>query len=161
MLLGELGLDGRVRAVRGILPGAAGGSPGRGFGARSCPQARLRRRDSSSGLAVVGVATLADLIAVLRGERRRGARGEGRRAREPRAHPRILRTWWGRLRGKWALEVAAAGGHHLFLKGPPGVGKTLLAERLTGILPDLGPLGGARGVGDPLVVRLVTRRAGS
>jgi magnesium chelatase family protein len=43
----------------------------------------------------------------------------------------------GQIRGRLAIEVAAAGGHHLFLQGPPGGGKTMLAERLPGLLPDL------------------------
>lgn len=43
----------------------------------------------------------------------------------------------GQLDAKWALEVAAAGRHHIFFHGPPGVGKTMLAERLPGLLPDL------------------------
>ena len=135
VLFGELGLDGRVRTVRGLLP-AVLAAVRHGFTKVVVPTAQLREAALVEGAAVTGVGDLAELFEVLRG-------GPGSQpSPEPEgldesAPPRDLRDVAGQVEAKWALEVAAAGRHHLFLHGPPGVGKTLLAERLPGILPDL------------------------
>ena len=135
VLFGELGLDGRVRSVRGLLP-AVLAAVRHGFTKVVVPTAQLREAALVEGAAVTGVGDLAELFEVLRG-------GPGSQpSPEPEgldesAPPRDLRDVAGQVEAKWALEVAAAGRHHLFLHGPPGVGKTLLAERLPGILPDL------------------------
>ena len=134
-LLGEVGLDGRVRSVRGLLP-AVLAAVGHGFTKVIVPTAQVREASLVEGAEVSGVADLADLFDVLR-----GGPGSLPSARPDESSesgiPKDLRDVAGQLEGKWALEVAAAGRHHLFLHGPPGVGKTLLAERLPGILPDL------------------------
>ncbi|MEA5119603.1 MAG: YifB family Mg chelatase-like AAA ATPase, partial [Propionicimonas sp.] len=133
-LFGEVGLDGRVRAVRGLLPAVLAAS--RRFARVVVPVSQLREAELVEGISALGVESLADLLDILRG-------GPGcphppapaPAAEQPAA--RDLRDVAGQPEAKWALEVAAAGRHHLFLHGPPGVGKTLLAERLPGILPDL------------------------
>ncbi|MGV8909170.1 MAG: YifB family Mg chelatase-like AAA ATPase [Propionicimonas sp.] len=136
-LFGELGLDGRVRTVRGLLP-ALLTVVHRGFGRVIVPVGQLREAGLVAGLGVAGAADLADLFDILRG-------GPGAVALPPTelvdvAGPVLdLADVAGQIEGKWALEVAAAGRHHLYLHGPPGVGKTLLAERLPGLLPDLEP----------------------
>ena len=136
-LFGELGLDGRVRAVRGLLPALLAVAR-RGFGRVIVPAGQLREAALVEGLGIAGAADLADLFDILRG-------GPGAVAPPPSAPaddagpPLDLADVLGQVEGKWALEVAAAGRHHLFLHGPPGVGKTLLAERLPGLLPDLEP----------------------
>ncbi len=134
-LFGELGLDGRVRTVRGLLP-AVLAAVRHGFTRVVVPAAQLREAALVEGASVTGVTDLAELFDVLRGGPGSPPPPEPDGVIEP-AAPRDLRDVAGQLEAKWALEVAAAGRHHLFLHGPPGVGKTLLAERLPGILPDL------------------------
>ena len=136
VLLGELGLDGRVRPVRGLLP-ALLAAVAAGFGTAIVPAAQYREAQLVEGLTVWGVGDLLDLVAVLLGNP-----PDQHPAAEPEAEAqptagKDLIDVVGQLEAKWALEVAAAGRHHLFMHGPPGVGKTLLAERLPGILPDL------------------------
>ena len=134
-LFGELGLDGRVRAVRGLLP-ALLTAVERGFARVVVPVTQLREASLVAGLSIAGAADLSDLFDVLTG---------GAGATEPppvdqpasQRPPLDLADVAGQVEAKWALEVAAAGRHHLYLHGPPGVGKTLLAERLPGLLPDL------------------------
>lgn len=134
-LFGELGLDGAVRAVRGLLP-ALVTARSMGIERAIVPAVQLREASLLVGLTVHGVSTLAELFDVLDG-------GPGAQVlpapREGAPKPRALDLVdvVGQPEAKWALEVAAAGRHHLFLHGPPGVGKTLLAERLPSILPDL------------------------
>ena len=90
---------------------------------------------------VHAVAHLADLIAAYSARRRaaraRRARRRRRRPRRCQAEPPDLADVVGQEEARMALELAAAGGHHLFLLGPPGSGKTMLAERLVSILPRL------------------------
>jgi len=136
-LFGELGLDGRVRTVRGLLPALLAVAR-RGFGRVIVPAGQLREAALVEGLGIAGAADLADLFDILRGGP--GAVAPPPAAPEEEAGPPLdLADVVGQVEGKWALEVAAAGRHHLFLHGPPGVGKTLLAERLPGLLPDLEP----------------------
>ena len=130
VLIGELGLDGRVRRVRGLLPALLGATR-HGFTSVVVPTEQLREASLIEGLSVTGVSHLAELFDVLRG-------GPGAVCAPVADEPtRDLLDVAGQLEAKWALEVAAAGRHHLFLHGPPGAGKTLLAERLSGLLPDL------------------------
>lgn len=135
VLFGELGLDGRVRTVRGLLP-ALLAARHRGFTRVVVPAGQLREAALVGGLSIAGVDDLACLFDVLAG-------GPGAAIPPPAVPVAVTRVPLdladvaGQVEGKWALEVAAAGRHHLYLHGPPGVGKTLLAERLPGLLPDL------------------------
>ena len=134
-LFGELGLDGRVRAVRGLLP-ALLAAAGQRFSRVVVPAAQLREAALVDGLTVFGAADLTDLFDVLTGGPGAAAPPVPTAVAAPRP-PLELADVVGQAEAKWALEVAAAGRHHLYLHGPPGVGKTLLAERLPGLLPDL------------------------
>ena len=139
VLLGELGLDGRVRPVRGILPAVLAAAQA-GFTRavvplRQAPEARL-----VDDIEVLGVASLGQLVALLNGEPVPEVEPieVGSEPVATDATKQLdLADVAGQLEAKWALEVAAAGRHHLFLAGPPGVGKTMLAERLPSLLPDL------------------------
>lgn len=189
VLMGELGLNGRVRAVRGILPGLLAAQRA-GFMTAVVPASQQREAELVAGMTVLGVDNLDELVEVLHGRpvlrpnlltrpkpvcqpRHRdaahadpvgagavhecaghedrvhhdavhsdGAGGEA--APRPAIHESDLAVDQadlsdvvGQPQACWALEVAAAGGHHIYLHGEPGVGKTMLAQRLPGLLPDL------------------------
>ena len=134
VLLGELGLDGSVRAIRGVLPAvlaaAAAGHPQVVVPAPNAEEAALVDR-----IDVLPVRTLAELVDHLTG---RAALSRHVRGRLPAPPPLPdLGDVVGQAAGRRAVEVAAAGGHHLLMTGPPGAGKTMLAERLPGLLPPL------------------------
>ncbi len=94
------------------------------------------------GAEVVGVASLAEVAARYGNEKARPTSSDVVRP-VARARPEVADLDLADVRGqeeaRWALEVAAAGGHHMLMVGPPGAGKSMLAARLPGILPDLGP----------------------
>jgi magnesium chelatase family protein len=136
VLIGELGLDGAVRPVRGILPmviSAVEAGMTRFMVSDGCG----REAGLVPGADITVVATLAEAVGVLRGSE--PARGVGEvDPQEPPPGPDLVDVS-GQATPRLAVEVAAAGGHHLFLHGAPGAGKTLLAERLPGLLPLLDP----------------------
>lgn len=131
--VGELGLDGSVRPVPGMVPLAdAIRSPILVVPAESGAQASLVGRHQ-----VRQAANLRQVVQALRGSPDWPVPAEpslGVAGPEPVADLADVR---GQHLGRWAVEVAAAGGHHLLMIGPPGSGKTMLARRLPGLLPDL------------------------
>ena len=134
VLIGELGLDGAVRPVRGALPMViAGVEQGwtRFIVADGCgPEAAM-----VPGADVTVVANLAEAVGVLRGTAPPRAAVHVERGAELPGPD--LADVSGQATPRLAVEVAAAGAHHLFLYGAPGAGKTLLAQRLPGLLPPL------------------------
>ncbi|MEV7128657.1 YifB family Mg chelatase-like AAA ATPase [Streptomyces sp. NPDC093260] len=159
VMIGELGLDGRVRPVRGILPAVLAAADA-GYEQVVVPECAAAEASLVPGVSVLGVRSLRQLIAVLTDEpvpeeepdeqgrpdpllaglrlpgagSATGMHGVGA-AQHGEGHD--LADVIGQASARTALEVAAAGGHHLFLEGPPGAGKTMLAERLPAVLPPL------------------------
>ena len=136
LLLGELGLDGRVKPVAGVLPAMLAAS-GAGFGRAVVPAANLAEAQLLPGVISHGVSSLRSLVALLRGEPCEEPPAAPARADEPDLVPQDFLDVAGQPVGRLACEVAAAGGHNLLMTGTPGCGKTLLAERVPGILPAL------------------------
>jgi magnesium chelatase family protein len=133
---GELSLNGDVRAIRGALAiaeGAACNDLARLF----VPRSRAREAALVHELDVVGVEHLQETVEVLRGERPVAPLADPDEVVEEPEHEPDLSDVRGQNGLIAALEVAAAGGHNLFLHGPPGTGKTMLARRLPGLLPPL------------------------
>ncbi|MGY1609089.1 YifB family Mg chelatase-like AAA ATPase [Geodermatophilus sp. SYSU D00700] len=134
VLLGELGLDGSVRPVRGVLPAVLAAARA-GHATVVVPAGNADEAALVAGVEVLAAATLGDLVAHLSGRARLLPHVRG--PLPPPAPVPDLGDVVGQAAGRRAVEVAAAGGHHLFLSGPPGAGKTMLAERLPGLLPVL------------------------
>ncbi|MEU6101007.1 YifB family Mg chelatase-like AAA ATPase [Streptomyces flaveolus] len=160
LMIGELGLDGRVRPVRGILPAVLAAAEA-GYEQVVVPECAAAEAALVPGVSILGVRSLRQLIAVLADEpvpdeeqdRQGGpdplmaglrmpgtgaATGMHSMGAGQYDHDHDLADVVGQTSARTAVEVAAAGGHHLFLEGPPGAGKTMLAERLPAILPRLG-----------------------
>lgn len=135
-LLGELALDGVLQPVRGVLPiveaAAEDGA------AVLLPAENLAEAQVVRGARLLPLRCLAEGVAFLRGEKaiRTVAGGNGGPPAAPPGGPDLAEVS-GQTQAKRALEIAAAGGHHILLMGPPGAGKTMLAQRLPGILPPL------------------------
>ncbi|MDT0341134.1 YifB family Mg chelatase-like AAA ATPase [Streptomyces litchfieldiae] len=156
MMIGELGLDGRVRPVRGVLPAVLTAADA-GYRQVVVPEQAAAEAALVPEMAVLGVRSLRQLIAVLAdepvpeepAEDEAGgpvpSPGPGWGYPPPgglyyaagQEAPPDLAEVSGQRVARRALEVAAAGRHHLLFKGPPGAGKTMLAERLPGLLPPL------------------------
>ncbi len=135
--LGELTLDGGVNATAGMLPMLIG-TRGAGFTRVIVPAASVEEALLVDGLEIYAVENLRDGVAVILGH---GAkhRVTGKIGPAGLAHRPLRNGDYADVRGqtgaKRALEIAAAGGHNLLLVGPPGCGKTMLAQRLPSILP--------------------------
>jgi len=132
--VGELGLDGSVRAVPGIVSLAAALA---GHEAVVVPAACGAEAELVVGDRARPVASLGDVVRALAGEAPWPSTAPVADTPEHPAPVPDLADVRGQAVGRRALEVAAAGGHHLLLVGPPGSGKTMLAGRLPGLLPPL------------------------
>jgi magnesium chelatase family protein len=132
----ELGLDGRLRPVAGVLAMAEAAAQLELDCILVAPQ-NAAEASLVPGIAVAAVADLNQAVGVLEG----WAEAEPPAPAEPRpltAHPDMADVY-GQARARRAVEIAAAGGHNLLLCGPPGSGKTMLARRLPGLLPPPDP----------------------
>ena len=128
---GELALDGRLRRVGGVL-GVAEGARRAGLERVICAHDAAAEA-SLAGVQPIGVRHLAEAVAYLRGEAEAPEVVHG--SWNPRRSKLDLADVRGQERARRALELAAAGRHNMLLGGPPGIGKTMLARRLPGILP--------------------------
>ena len=136
LFVGELSLDGALRPVRGVLPIAAW-ARGRGFRRLVVPPDNAAEAAIVGGHEVQTPANLNALVALLRGEALEPVTATPPPPRPPAGDAMDLADVRGQEVPRRALEIAAAGGHNLLFVGPPGAGKTMLAQRLPGILPPL------------------------
>ncbi|WP_308493800.1 YifB family Mg chelatase-like AAA ATPase [Microbacterium terrisoli] len=137
--IGELGLDGRLRPVPGVLP-AVRAAARAGVEHVVVPWANRAEAELVAGVRVTGAVSLTDVARLHGAELPDGPDCEPVAA--PEAAAEESRTYEladviGQPEAVEALIIAAAGGHHLLMTGPPGAGKTMLAQRLPGILPAL------------------------
>ncbi|HEY4378389.1 MAG TPA: ATP-binding protein, partial [Acidimicrobiales bacterium] len=131
---GELGLNGSLRHVPGMTALADAASTPLGLVVPLCD---VREAALVRGKDAHGAATLADVVRVLRGEARWPTTPAPVAAAASALTQPDLSDVRGQALGRRAIEVAAAGRHHLLMIGPPGSGKTMLAQRLVGLLPSL------------------------
>ena len=134
IFLGELGLDGQIRGVRGTLP-AILAARNQGVRAAVISAENYAEAQSVQGIEIIPVNSLSALIEFLKS----GEFTLPQLAQEPGVQNRNLdlSDVAGQLVARNALEISAIGGHHLLFIGPPGTGKTMLAERIPTILPEL------------------------
>lgn len=137
IVLGELGLNGAVRGVNGVIP-ACDAAARQGFARVVVPSGNAAQARLVPGIEVIPVSHLSQVAAMC------GVEGlDVAPLIEPEVHlsgpdlPPDLGDVRGQNDAIYGLMVAAVGGHHAMMVGPPGVGKSMLAERLPGILPDL------------------------
>jgi magnesium chelatase family protein len=134
LYVGELGLDGRVRSVRGVISSAALAQK-TGLKGIVCPGGNAGEACLAGG-AVWPVSDIKEVVEILTGGMPEPVRSDGEiKIREPRQSD--LAEITGQAMPKRALEIAAAGTHNMLMIGPPGAGKSMLAKRLPSILPPL------------------------
>lgn len=137
IVIGELGLDGSVRGVRGVIGKILAGRA-LGFKKFYVPQANLAQAMLVPEVKIVAVPSLKDLYLDLTNTLRLKVYDSGKIS-IPKSNKldNDFSEVVGQHRAKRALEIAAAGGHNILLNGPPGTGKSMLAKALPSVLPDL------------------------
>jgi magnesium chelatase family protein len=134
LFVGELGLTGEIRPIRGALC-LASAARDAGFEEMVVPADNAAEAAAVEGLRVIGVKSLSSAVAHLTGDRQLPPCSQAAAPTPPASVD--FDEIFGQAIARRALEISAAGGHHVLLVGPPGAGKTMLARRLPTILPAL------------------------
>jgi magnesium chelatase family protein len=156
--IAELGLDGRLRPVRGVLPSVLAA---RRQGSRRVVVARANAAEAAlvGDIDVRSADSLSEVIAWLTGDGPVLPPADVDEPESADTGAADLADVAGQYTAKRALEIAAAGGHHLYLVGTPGAGKTMLAERLPGLLPPLSDAASLEVTAVHSIAGLLTERA--
>ena len=136
-MIGELALDGRLNPVNGVLPLVLY-ARSHGFSSVLLPKENINEIVAVDGIDFLPAATLLNVVEHLKGSTPiQTPRFDPGRAETPPENMPDMSDVRGQQQARRALEIAASGGHHLLMSGSPGVGKSMLAHRLPGILPPL------------------------
>ncbi len=136
LIAGELSLQGELRPIRGALI-IAELAKTKGFEGILLPKENAKEASLIKGLKIIGVNSLKEALNFLSGKLHIEPEKTPEFLNEPIDYPLKLEDIGGQYSAKRALEIAAAGRHHILMLGPPGSGKTLLAKALPSIMPDL------------------------
>ena len=135
-MVGELALDGRINAVSGVLPLVIF-AQSNGFKQVVVPKNNADEASVVEGLEILPVSHLLELVEHLSGKNRIPVHIAKQTNQTVTDEVLDLQDIRGQFQARRALEITAAGGHHLLMSGPPGSGKSMLASRLPGIMPEL------------------------
>ncbi|MBP3087862.1 ATP-binding protein [Corynebacterium sp. sy017] len=138
LLLGEIGLDGRIKAVNGVLPTLLVAKE-TGIKTVVIPRANLAEAEICDGISVLVVEHIRELYQWVIGEKTLDCAHSLLKNRVCASNKVSLdmADIAGQQEAKYIAEIAATGGHHFLMMGPPGSGKTMIAQRMAGILPPL------------------------
>jgi len=135
-MVGELALDGRLNPVTGVLPLAIF-AQAQGFKSMIVPMGNAEEASVVQGIEVIAASNLLEVSAHLQGQRLLSTFEPALVEQTQDENMADLKDVRGQHQARRALEITAAGGHHLLMSGPPGSGKSMLASRLPSIMPEL------------------------